>query len=380
MNWLKKILGLDLQEQKLDEIYNALQKEVKQEKPVLTNFEIVDSLDISKKLFSFEITNKSFPSVKKTNLNANDILGNIGSSLPNLVGNGLLANSYRFKYPKGIIGEVMRIRDGQGTAIMQNGKIIAHGTYVSNILVAAPLLAYNIGGIIIKQHCLAKINANLDEINKQLDQLLELEFIKKHAKIESIISFFEQAHVDFNLIDKNQNYKNAILTNIVKCNIEIIELIQFYKKSMKFIDNKKTNENGLNLKYFLALHTLYYQGKLLEFKYAAEYNKDMINNLKTALEKLTNESSEFLNLNKSQINEELNKISTNMFDMVLFRKKNKEELKSNLSNTKLVVEDLIENQKIESENIINSLNQFNLEISRRQEFLIENGELYEVIN
>ena len=54
MNWLKKILGLDLQEQKLDEIYNALQKEVKQETSVPTNFEIVDSLDISKKLFSFE--------------------------------------------------------------------------------------------------------------------------------------------------------------------------------------------------------------------------------------------------------------------------------------------------------------------------------------
>lgn len=378
--WLKKILGLDLQEQKLDEIYNALQKEVKQEKTFLTNFEIVDSLDISKKLFSFEINNQSFPSVKKTNLNANDILGNIGSSLPNLVGNGLLANSYRFVFPNGISGEVMKMGIGQGTAIMQNGKIVTHGVYVSNLLTSAPFLAYNVGGIIIKQHYLAKINANLEEINKKLDQLLELEFINKHAKIESIISFFEQAHVDFNLIDKNQNYKNAILTNIVKSNIEIIELIQFYKKSMKFIDNKKPNENGLNLKYFLALHTLYYQGKLLEFKYAAEYNKHMINNLKTAFENLTNESSEFLNLNKSQINEELSNVSVSFKDLFLFKKKKKEELISNLSNTKLAVEDLIENQNIESENIINSLNQFHLEISRRQEFLIENGELYEVIN
>ena len=67
---------------------------------------------------------------------------------------------------------------------------------------------------------------------------------------------------------------------------------------MKFIDNKKTNENELNLQYFLALHTLYYQGKLLEFKYAAEYNTEMINNLKTSFEKLTFESSNFLNFQK----------------------------------------------------------------------------------
>lgn len=380
MIWLKKILGLDLQERKLDEIYNALHKEVKQETSEQTNFEIVDPLNISKKLFLFEISKQSYPKIKQTNLNVNDILVNIGSSLPNLIGNGLLANSYRFVFPSGISGEVIKTGAGQGTAIMQGGKILKHGTYVSNLLVAAPLLAYNIGGIIIKQHYLAKINANLDAINDKLDRLLELEFVKKHAKIESIISFFEQAHIDFNLIDKNQNYKNAILTNIIKSNIEIIELIQFYKKSMRFIENKKTNENALNLQYFLALHTLYYQGKLLEFKYAAEFNKQMINNLKTALEKLTQESSEFLNLNKTQINEEFENVSAGFKDWLLFRKKKKEELKSNLGNTKLAVEDLIENQNTESEKIINSLNQFNLEISRRQEFLIENGELYEVVN
>ena len=88
----------------------------------------------------------------------------------------------------------MNIGSGYGTAITNSsGHILEHGTYLSNFIVAAPLLAYQAADFIIKQHYLAKINNNLNEINTKLDVLINIEFIKKEVKIESIIIFFQRA-------------------------------------------------------------------------------------------------------------------------------------------------------------------------------------------
>lgn len=420
MNWLKKLLGLDKQSTSIEEvkvlaeklsskdtviqekllqalqrneetIFNQqisklsselvfLKEQLVPEENESLNFDLIDPLDVNTKNFSFEINSKINGNKKKIDTNTESFLRNLGSSMPNLISNGVLANSYSFVFPKGVSGAVIQMANGQGTAIMQGGKILKHGAYVSNLAIAAPLLVVNITGMIIKQHYLNKINENLKQINQKLEDLLELEFIKKQVKIESIIYFLQQAYVDFPLIEKNQNYKNAILTNLISVNRQTIELIEFYKKSLKFIKNDKTEKNALNLNYFLVLHELYYQGKLLEFKYASEYNDILIENLKEAFKNLNEDCTNFMRTNKQEIETELNSIQLSKLDWWRGKKSEKENQKGMLFNTSSLIEDLIHVQNIKSSNVIKVLEQLQSDLTKRQEFVIENGELYEVLN
>lgn len=411
INWIKKKLGLDVQNEKINELISLVQQTKEKESIdnslFLTNkeqlqiikrtiekiatevlpkefnpeYKLVDPLDTSKIIFSFETNNKQIASKEKISANSNLFLQNLGSAIPELVSNGLLMKSYRFVFPQGVSGDVMKMANGQGTAVMQAGKIIKHGGYVSNLLIAAPLLAVNIGSTVVRQHYLAKINYNLNEVNLKISKLLELEFIKKHSKVESIIYFLEKAHYEFQFIESNKEYRSAILTSLVKTNIEIFELIQFYKKSLKFVNKENSSENELNLNYFIALHKLFIQGKLLEFKYAMEYNETLILNLKSSFENLNTQNIDFLKENQIELSQVIQtKINEkSIFDWCLGKKVQKEKNINNLSDTKEIIIQIIDNQIEEVKEITNQLNEFNKNITKKQEFIIENGELYEVL-
>jgi hypothetical protein len=353
-------------------------------KPFNPNYSLVDPIDINKTLFSFKVTDIAIANNKKKKISADtkSFLQVLGGSMPNLIGNGLLANSYRFIFPSGVSGKVMQLASGQGTAIMQGGKIVQHGAYASSMMIAAPLVVFNIGTMIIQQHYLAKINANLDEIKLKVLQLIELEFIKKHAQIESIIFFLERAHNDFPIIENNREYRSAILSNLVRTNMEIFELIQFYKKSFKFIDKTKTAEYELNFKYFLALHTLFNQGKLIELKYASEYNEVLISNLKNSFIELNKQSIDFLRQNKTELNRQIKVTddSRKSYDWLLGNKADKINKIKSLSDTNTIVDTIITNQEIESDKVVLELERFRVNLGRKEEFLIEDGELYEVLD
>lgn len=373
------------QQQHLESVIEQVTKiadEVLQ-KPFNPNYSLVDPIDINKTLFSFKVTDIAIANNKKKKLstNAKSFLQVLGGSMPNLISNGLLANSYRFVFPSGVSGKVMQLANGQGTAIMQGGKIVQHGAYASSIIIAAPLAVFNIGTMIIQQHYLAKINANLDDIKLKVSQMIELEFVKKHAQIESIIFFLERAQNDFPIIENNREYRSAMLSNLVRTNIDIFELIEFYKMSFKFIDKTKTAENELNFKYFLALNTLFIQGKLIEMKYASEYNEILILNLKSSFIELNKQSIDFLNQNKVELNRQikLTDDSRRSYDWILGNKADKINAIVSLGDTNNLVDNIITNQKNESEKAVVLLEQFGVDLVRRQEFLIEDGELYEVL-
>ena len=361
---------------KIDEIaIEVLPKKISYE------YKLVNPIQTSKTIFSFEKNNDLTISKKKTSVNADLFLQNLGSTIPELVSNGLLMQSYRFVFPQGVSGTIMQMANGQGTAIMQGGKIVGHGAYVSNFLVGAPLLAVSIGSMVIRQHYLAKINDNLNKINLKVSQLLELEFIKKHSKVESIIYFLEKAHYEFSFIENNKEYRSAILTNLVKTNIEILELIQFYEKSFKFVEKSDKSQNEIVLNYYLALHKLYVQGKLLEFKYAMEYSENLILNLKFSFKTLNDQSINFLKQNQIKLSGtiQIKNSEKSSFDWILRKKAQKEENIKGLSDTKEIISQIIEIQTEEIRIVTNELDEFKKNITKKQEFIIENGELYEVL-
>ena len=403
VKWIRKIFGIENLNKKVEDVVrdlhlinenvnlnsketnqniSLLKSDLKknQQSELIENFDLFDP--ISNKNF-FEFKKIKFSTGKKELLDEKPsrILQAIGS-IPEFLTGGLLSQSFSFKFPKGISGEVMNIAQGKGTAILSNGKIISHGAYVSNLLTSAPLIAYSAVNFVIKQHYLSKINKNLDEINEKLFYLINIEFIKKEAKIESIINFFQRCNENFSIIDSNENYKNALLSNIIANNNLIFELIYFYMKSISSSSLKNPEELNNNLNYFFLLKELFIAGKLLEFKYANEYNSTLVKNLKGDFDSTEKLYNDFLNTNKSSIQEISHKIDFNFWDKkwvlgnLLGSKLEKETNLDLLSKSDNVIDNYLKNSNFRNEDIKMTLTNFINNLEKPQSFIIENGQLY----
>ncbi|MAM28700.1 MAG: hypothetical protein CMC13_06720 [Flavobacteriaceae bacterium] len=356
---------------------------LKPKKTIPTEFKIIDPLT-KDSIFSFQKlakTNSQVTNKKLLENKPNQILQAIGN-IPEFISGGLLSQSYLFNFPKGVTGNIMNIANGQGTAIMSGGKILAHGNYVSNLIISAPLLAYSAGNMIIKQHYLAKINFNLKEINERLESLIDLEFIKKEAKIEAMILFYKKAFSQFDLISENENYKNAILSNIITKNIEAYELIHFYKNSIEKIKKDEEGSFQKSIQYFLLLQELFVFGKILEFKYANDFNKEIVNDLMDEFKEMQKDYFDFFKKHEGELHNLKNSINTKWFDKWYFFRNSKKnetiEKKERVNSNRNFVNELrIENELIFDQNST-LLYDFLQNIEKPQEFLIENGELYKV--
>lgn len=355
---------------------------LKPKKTITKEFKIIDTIS-NESLFSFnklnQIDNLSIKNSKIIDDKPNRILQAIGS-IPEFLSGGLLANSYVFKFPSGIAGSVMQMGGGQGTAIMNGGQIVKHGAYFSNLLIAAPLLAYSAGNMIIKQHYLAKINANLEKIDRKLDTLIDFEFIKKNAEIEAMIIFFKRAFCEYDLMKDNENYRNAMLSNIISQNIKIYELIHFYKNALKKIENDSTTEYQKNIKYYFSLQELFVFGKILEFNYANEYNPIIINNVIDDFKEMKKDYSNiFASLLENQ--DELFKINVDNFkwyDWFVGKEKKKDEIVEEIIIKHNSVHEIQKENNSNFDISIDLLKNLLSDIEKPKEFLIEKGKLYEI--
>jgi len=371
----------NIKNENLDDKLDLIFKQLKPKSLIKNQFEIVDTIS-NDNLFTFNKLTKPKNLPEKTKLisdKPNRILQAIGN-IPEFLSGGLLANSYMFKFPKGVAGSVMKMGGGQGTAIMNGGKIIKHGKYVSNLLTSAPLLAYSAANMIIKQHYLAKINANLEKIDRKLDTLIDFEFIKKNAKIEAMIIFFKRAFSEYDLIKENENYRNAMLSNIISQNIKIYELIHFYKNAIEKIETDSTIEYQKNIKYYFSLQELFVFGKILEFNYANEYNSTIINNVISDFEEMKKDYSEiFDTLHKEQDRLFESKVDNfKWYDWFIGKEDKKIEVVSEIIIKKKAVSEIRKENNSNFDISTDLLKKLLKDIEKPKEFLIQEGKLYEI--
>lgn len=389
MNWIQRLLGIDDIQSKLTQIENKNNTfisyfEKKSEENEVQNFNRLNLFNpiSGTNIFSFEKCEQKILIQDKELIDENPskILRAI-SSIPEFVNAGLLSQSFRFNFPVGVSGNVMEMAGGQGTAIIDSsGKILAHGNYISNFPTALPFIGLSIANSIIKEHYLSKINDNLESINKNIESLIELEFIKKEVKIQSIIFYFRKAFTEFDLI--NDNYRNAILANVINKNIEIYELIQFYKKAINTIDKENDEKLSNSLNYLLSLQELFVFGKILEFKYANQFSKDLVTILQSEFENLQKDYVKFFNKNNEKINSLKSSIQYTILDNELFfgnwvgSKKSKTKKRESLSKSNIIIDKLI----ARSQDVFKEKNElleiFIKKIEEPQEYYIEEGKLY----
>lgn len=349
------------------------------------NFEISDPI-VKDKLFIFQVNETIENDERKKLIDENPIqLLNAIGNIPHLASTYLLGNSYSFQFPEGIAGRVMEIGAGQGTAITSNaGKIVGHGNYISNFMQAAPLLAYSAANTLISQHYLAKINKSIDQIDKSLKILIQFEFIKKESKIESIIKFYRDSFNDFNIIIRNKNYRQAILTAVVQKNIEVQELIQFYKKAIPTIDKTNSSDLQASFNYFIALQEIFAFGKILEFKFANEFNRNMAERLKSSFKTMQDEFESYFDSNINEIERIKNTIDFNWYDKtwgikrVIGKHNYKEAQLQKLSDSNDKVLTLKNNNQKLMEHNIELLDSFLRETESPKKFLLTDGKLYEI--
>ncbi|MBU2940165.1 hypothetical protein KO494_11520 [Lacinutrix sp. C3R15] len=346
-------------------------------KEVLDTFNLIDPLtDIT--AFSFSSSNNSFvvPLDKTKKKEVNKGLLNHFSAIPQLLQSGMLAKSFRFVFPQGVSGVVGATKQGYGTMIRDGANnLIGHGHYATNMVAGIAGGAFTIATVVVRQHYLNKINTSLKEISETVDSLLEIEFIKKEAKIESCIKFFKKAYYNHDKIKDNEVYVSAMLANIISQNILVEELLHFYLKTFQKDIKQDLNKINESLHAFTILKELFYYGKMLELKYAASYTEESVKSILSDFENLRGDYSKVFE-KEIENNKALSEIiiKTNFFS----RGKKKKE-KQKIDTVKyFTFREYLYNIKWKEQNHISQLNNLNDLLIKPKEYVLEDNILYEV--
>ncbi|WP_148307491.1 hypothetical protein [Cellulophaga baltica] len=346
-------------------------------KEVLDTFNLIDPLTDSS-AFNFSSSNNSYivPSGKTKTKVVNKGLVNHFSAIPQLVESGMLSKSYQFVFPQGVSGIVGATKQGYGTMIRDGAnKLIGHGHYASNMVAGIAGGAFAIGTVVARQHYLNKITISLNEINEIVNSLLELEFIKKEAKIESCIKFFKRAYSNHDKIKDNEAYRSATLANIISQNILVEELLHFYLKAFQKDIKQGLSKINDSLNYFMILKELFYYGKMLELKYSASFTTDSV---KSILEEFDNLKADYLKVFEKAIadNKALSetKINSNWF----YKNKKKKEQQEIDTVKYLTFNEYLNNIEKEEGKQIVQIRDLNKLLIEPKEYVLEDNVLYEV--
>jgi len=346
-------------------------------KEVLDTFSLIDPLTDSS-AFSFSSSKNSYviPAGKTKKKALNKGLFNHFSAIPQLVQSGMLTNSFQFVFPQGVSGVIGATKQGYGTMIRDGANsLIGHGHYASNMVAGIAGGAFTIGTVVARQHYLNKINNSLKEISVTVNSLLELEFIKKEAKIESCIKFFKRAYSNHDNIKNNEVLMSAMLSNIISQNILVEELLHFYLKAFQKDIKQDVSKINDSLNYFMMLKELFYYGKMLELKYSASFTEDSV---KSILLEFANVKKDYLKVFEKAIanNKALSekKIKSNWF---VKNKKKKEQQQIDTVKYFTFNEYLDKIKKEERKHIV-QIKGLNKLLIEPKEYVLEDNILYEI--
>ncbi|TKZ36204.1 hypothetical protein [Brachyspira catarrhinii] len=129
---------------------------------------------------------------------------------------------------------LMKLKDGVGSAVMENGKIIAQAGFV-NINPAemagiiGPQVVFGILSIAVGQHFMAEISQKLSDISEKLDKILQ------HFKEEHIAKL-QSAEKSILEVSKRENVGLEDIGILMVIEKELNEIYQYYKNKLKSID------------------------------------------------------------------------------------------------------------------------------------------------
>lgn len=209
------------------------------------------------------------------------------SQLPALVGIDILSNTMVLKFPEGVQGVLMQLKNGGFTTTlksMETGKISGTAWLESAAPQAVCLGAFTAMSIASGQYFLAQINNSLARISSGLDKILEFLYGDKRAELLSEVSFIRFAYENYRSVMEHSEQRIATLISLQNAKKVAMKDIEFYLSDLTSImaDKKSSDISAtvpkmVRTKDCLDLSLqLYTMSNLLEVYYSENYDPNYI--------------------------------------------------------------------------------------------------------
>lgn len=206
---------------------------------------------------------------------------------PSVAANETLSNVYVLRFPEGIQGTLMQLKQGgYSTSIIGSDSRIA-GTaslYEVNSTLAASFQIFSIASFATGQYFLADISSKLTEVNRKLDDLLAFLQASKRTELLSELTFVKYALANYSTIMLSQSQRIATISNLQHAKIKAVADMEFYTEQLENSVSAKTNETQaktvLQNKQGIDLASqLYAISTIMEVYYAQNWNKSYLENI-----------------------------------------------------------------------------------------------------
>ena len=227
--------------------------------------------------------------------------------LPELYADKLISGAYRIKFPAGLQGELMQLKQGGfSTTVLKNGKITGTASLIPIGAETIALTAFSVLAVITGQFYLFRINKQLEDINKKLQNVLDFLYNEKLCELEAEFEFVRFAYENYRYIAESETEKQATLGSIQESRKKAYKDILFYalelravisnelKKKRTEVDEQIDDYLKKRFSYQYSLE-LYCISMILELLYAQNYDVFLIKNIHKKLDKVLEDGKALLN-------------------------------------------------------------------------------------
>ncbi|MCR4717440.1 MAG: hypothetical protein K5656_09680 [Lachnospiraceae bacterium] len=213
------------------------------------------------------------------------------SHLPAIAGSVGMTGAYLVKFPKGIPHTLTKLKQGGFSSYVkgENGQFVRSASLFSMTPQAVVLGAFTVMAIASGQFFLARINNELKQISKSVEDILEFLYGEKKSDLLSEVSFVKGAIEDYSYIMNCEDQRIATLVGIQSARKTAMKDCDFYLNRIKDTADKTSNlkdkskdwkelRNNINYidnvaKSLEVAKELFLMSVLLEVYYSENYNK-----------------------------------------------------------------------------------------------------------
>lgn len=214
-------------------------------------------------------------------------LNALAGQLPALAGMDILSNSMVIKFPEGVQGTLVKLKNGGHTLTLRDsetGKFNGTAWLESLDRQATVLGVFTVMSIASGQYFLSQINSSLAQISLGVDKILEFLYGDKRAELLSEVSFIRFAYENYASVMEHSEQRIATLISLQNAKKVAMKDIEFYLSDLSsIIKGRKTSDISttvpkmIKTKECLDLSLqLYTMSNLLEIYYAQNYDSKYI--------------------------------------------------------------------------------------------------------
>lgn len=237
---------------------------------------------------------------------------------PTVAAADALSKTYVLRFPEGVQGVLMHLKQGGLSTVMVGGdgrivgtaSLIEAGTEMVNLMNIFTVASFATG-----QYFLAHISTELSEIRKSIDDVLKFLNDDKRSQLIAELTFVKYAASNFSSIMLSEPQRTATLTNLQHSKIAAVSNIEFYTTQLEDkIASKKSGKPSeqcagvLQAKQTLDLAMqLYVMSSVMEVYYSQNWNK-------LYLESIHNDMKQVLTSSKNRMLRSLSAFGTTIQD------------------------------------------------------------------